>query len=809
MLIQFSESWLREWVKISFDNKYISEQLTLSGIEVENINPVAIPFKGVIIGEIICCKKYSNSKDLNIFKVNVGKKLINIIDHCYFVKGTKVAVAIEKKIFSNSNKIKKSISFNENCEGAFCSFDILLIEKDSKEIIILPNEAPTGESVYKYLNLKDFIFKVNITPNRSDCLSILGIARDISAINDTPLIWPKINKIPAQIKDSLPVNINLKKNIINYFSRIIKNINVLAKTPIWMCEKLRRSGIKTINAITDISNYVALELGQPIIFFDFNKINSLINIRMSKKGEIFKLSKNKDIVLDENILITYDKEKIISITGIIESFLTTVNNTTNNIFLECVFFNPSVIIGKLNNYHLLNDRVYKYERGIDSQIQNKAINRATHLILEICGGQVGPVIKNYVDKNDLSKKIFLKRKKINLIIGCKLPKNDIINFLNRLNFSILESNKYGWLIQIPSWRFDIKIEENIIEEIIRIYGYKKIPNINIKSKLTVKKDNKNNKFLKKAKYVLINQGYQEVINYSFLDPNYQILFHPYEKSLTLKNPISIEMSNMRLSLLSGLTKTAIYNQNRQKETICIFESGFCFMPDKNCTLGIRQELKLSALITGKRYNDYYWNFKQRHIDFYDIKGDLELIFHNININYLNKITFYPENNPAFHIGQSASIYLNNEKIGIIGALNPKIEKELNFKSKVFIFEILWDKVINKISFSNEIKKFSKFPFNYRDISFFIDKKISIENILNVCKKFFEENDLEFFDISLLDIFFIKNKFNKTYKSISLRIKAQFMNKNIEEQEIQKIIKKLIEKLKSCFSILLRDKVLNI
>lgn len=810
MLVQFNEQWLNEWLNNTLINKRknISKKLTLAGIEVEKVLPVSIFFKGIVIGEVINCKQHSYQSNLNITKINIGKekKNINIIDNNFYNKKTKLVIAPVGALLPNGIKIKKSIICNKISEGISCSFDELLLYKKIKEKIILPDTAPVGADFYNYFNLKDFIYKINITPNRSDCLSILGIAREISIINNITLHWPKIKKIKNKIQDKLKININVKNKNISYLSRVIKNVNAKIKTPIWMSEKLRRCGVQPVSIIKDISHYISLEFGQPINFFDLDNINNCINIRMSEKGEKIQLSEKKNLILDNSTLVICDNNKIISIAGIISSDFAQTNLNTNNIFLECINFDSSIIIGKPNNYNLFTDNSYKYERGIDKKIQYKVMNRTTNLILEICGGQPGPISKNLTRSiNRSNKKIFIRKNKIDCIIGCKLSEKNITNIFNKINFKILTYNRLGWLIKIPSWRFDINIEEDVIEEILRIYGYNKIPNITIKSKLTFNQDNKNNNFLKQAKHILINQGYQEIITYSFVDPEYQLLFYPHKSFLKLKNFISQDMSSMRLSMLSGLTKTAIYNQNRQKDKICIFESGICFTPDTNNNLKIKQELMLSALITGKRYNDFYWNNKTEYMNFYDIKGDLELIINNFYD--LSDLKFTRNNDCyALHPGQSASIYLKNKKIGIIGALHPEISQKLSFKSKIFLFEISWDKIIKNYFHNNTIKEISQFPFNYRDISFFINKNISVKNILHECNSLILENNLNsFFKIFLLDVYFNKKIYDEKYKSVALRIKSQFFHKTVEDHEIYNVLKKIIKRLENCFSIILRNK----
>lgn len=794
MLIQFSEFWLRELANPFCNSKNLAEQFNMLGLEVEDVKPVSLPFRGVLIGKIIKIIVHPKIINLKIFTIDIGKKTINVVSNeTNLKKGKKLVVAPSGSILPENIKIKVKKFYNIISEGIFCSFSTLMIDKKLTSIIELPKSAPTGYDFYKYYKMDDNVFKVHVTPNRSDCLSILGIARDIAAINKINLSIPKISKIKTKIFDTIPIKTNCNLKFI-YLTRIIKNIDIKKSLSFCIIEKLRRSGIKNNNTITDIAKYILLEFGQPINFFDLDCVDDYLNIRMAKNNEIFCLS-NKKIKLNTDTLVVADKNKILSIAGV-EGSNTHISHNTVNIIIESAFFHPKSIIEQIHKYKLFNDVSYRYERGIDYEIQYKAIERATNLVLKNYGGSPGPITYNnfnYIKK--LSKKIFLRKKKLDNIIGYKISDNPV-DILKNFGFKISIRNKIGWMIKIPSWRFDINIEEDLIEEIIRIYGYN---NIKFKSYLTLNKNN--NTHLHKVKTILANKGYQEIITYSFVDPKVQLLFHPKEKTLNIINPISKEMSVMRLSMLSGLTSIALYNQNRNKNKICLFESGICFIPDEKEQFGVRQELILSALLSGNRYDDH-WDLSKKFVDFFDIKGDLEFIL-DVG-NKIKEIEFRIENSTSMlHPGQSATIYLNNIKVGIIGAIHPIIEKKLCFKSKVFIFEIYWNKIFNKNNDFIKIKNISKYPINYRDISFFVYKNISVQLIINECKKFFKDNNLDLCDVNIFDIY--QNIDFKKYKSISLRFTMQHINKTFKELEISDILTKCINKISNIFNIIIRDK----
>lgn len=803
MLIKFNELWLRQWIKnLTCDSETLSEQLINLGFEVESKELISLNYNNFLIGKIISTTKYKKPLKLMVVKVNIGQKNLNIItNYQKCIKNSKVIIA--KKIIDDNNVFH------------LCSYSDLCI-KDSSNIVILPKDSKIFDNPNKYFQIKDFSYKVNITANRSDCLSIIGIARDLAAFNKTYLKKRKTKKIIPTL--DLQNKICLKTDKfplywINYNFCIIKNISIKTQTPLWIKEKLIRSKIQySDNILSNIYNYILTEYGQPIFFFDFDKIDSFIHIRMAKEKEIFKLSKEKNIILNNKTLVISDKKKVISIAGIIKSMYADINTHTKNIIIDCSFFHPSIILGQTNVYKLpVNEISYRYERGIDPFIQHEIIEKVVNLILKICGGQASSIITNidnfYFKKSlkKLNKNIKLTKNKLYKLLGFIISDKEVLNILKRLGFKILKLiNKTSWLIQIPSWRFDIFIEEDLIEEIIRLYGYNNIPDIDLLSKSNISFHNKyHNIKLHEAKNTLIEKGYQEIITYSFVNPKHQKILHPKKIFLTLKNPISLDMSTMRLSMFSGLISTLIYNQNRKKNRIRLFESGICFLPINNeKKINIRQELILSAIISGNCYNTN-WNLPSRNVDFYDIKADIEsLLDKQNNLDYLE---FKNEKNISLlHPEQSAIIYLNKKNIGIIGAIHPSIKKKLKIKNNFFLFEIIW-KQLSNFSSEKKIKKISKLPIINRDISFLINKNFSAQKVIKECKKFFFINKIDLIDINIFDVYQNK-KFDDKYKSFSINLIIQNNKKNLEEKEINEIILKCLDNLKKIFNILIRDKI---
>ncbi|MBK4764945.1 MAG: phenylalanine--tRNA ligase subunit beta [Pantoea sp. Brub] len=797
--MKFSEMWLRELVNPPINITELSEQITMSGIEVECVYPVSDLLCDIVIGEIIECKNKCDSDIIKFVKVNINNgNVLNIISNAPNCRhGLKVAVATIGAKLPKNCIVKKMELYGLISEGVLCSFSTLGLTKNESDIIEFPIDAPIGLDVYNYLKLNDNIVEVNITPNRADCLSIMGIARDVAALNNLSINTFKINPVLPKINDNLiTIHIDAEEACPRYLSRIVKDININATTPLWMKEKLRRCGINSVNVLLDINNYILLEWGQPLNVFDLDIIDGNITVRMAKEYELFVLQNNKNIKLNKDILIMSDESKILSLAGIYGNEYSNINKNTKNILVECAYFNPSIIAKSIRACGLNSESSRRYERGVDFNIQYTVLERVTQLILDICGGQTSSIIDNTCKKLLPSKlSINLYRKNIDRLIGYSISDNQIVDILFRLGFHVtLKINK--WKVIVPSWRFDIHCESDLIEEIVRIFGYENIPKIPIYTNLISFKSKNTHLSLQAIKNCLVNRGYQEIVTYSFVNPIIQELIHPKQKAFKILNPISEEMSVMRLSLWNGLIKTAIYNKNRQQNTIRLFETGLCFTPNKNNTLGVDQKFLLAGILSGNRFEEH-WDMKSRKIDFYDLKGDLESLF---NITHMaDNIHFCNEFNWICHPKCSSSIYLNNQKIGSIGLIHPHLKQQLKLKDNFFLFEIEWHAIL-EYNYLSKIKTISCFPSNKRDISIIVNENVPIEDIINTCKGM---NINQLINVKLIDLYTgigIANGF----KSVTISLIVQDINKTLKEEEIIAIIEKCIMALKKRFKVTLRD-----
>ncbi|EIC85469.1 phenylalanine--tRNA ligase subunit beta [Serratia sp. M24T3] len=795
--MKFSELWLREWVNPAISSEALSEQITMAGLEVDGVEAVAGAFHGVVVGEVVECGQHPNADKLRVTKINVGgDRLLDIVcgaPNCR--QGLKVAVATVGAVLPGDFKIKAAKLRGEPSEGMLCSFSELGIDVESEGIIELPLDAPIGTDIREFLQLDDNTIEISVTPNRADCLGIIGIARDVAVVSQLPLIEPDMSPVAATITDTLPIDVQASDACPRYLGRVVKGINVAAATPLWMTEKLRRCGIRSIDPVVDVTNYVLLELGQPMHAFDLNRIEGGIVVRLAQKDETLTLLDGTTAKLNDDVLVIADHKKALAMGGIFGGEHSGVNEQTQDVLLECAFFNPLSITGRARRQGLHTDASHRYERGVDSQLQYKAMERATALLLEICGGQAGPVI-DASNEATLPKaaKITLRREKLDRVIGHHVEDAQVTDILQRLGCEV-DVKADTWIAVAPSWRFDMQIEEDLIEEVARVYGYNNIPDVPVKANLEMTQHREADLSLKRVKNLLVDRGFQEAITYSFVDPKVQQLLHPGEDVLMLPSPISVEMSAMRLSLWTGLLSSVVYNQNRQQSRVRLFESGLRFVPDSAAYLGIRQDVMLSGVISGHR-NEEHWDLARNAVDYYDLKGDLEAILELTG--KLDHIQFKAEANPALHPGQSAAIYLHGERIGFIGVVHPELERKLDLNGRTVVFEMLWNKLADRVL--PDAREISRFPANRRDIAVVVPENVAAEDILVECKKVGANQVV---GVNLFDVYRGRGV-AEGFKSLAISLVLQDTARTLEEEEIAATVARCVEALKQRFQASLRD-----
>lgn len=635
--MKFSESWLREWVNPAISSAELSHQITMAGLEVDAIEPVAGAFTGVLIGEVVECGPHPDADKLQVTKINLGPdfnggELVDIVcgaKNCRL--GLKVAVAIVGAVLPGDFIIKKAKLRGVASNGMLCSESEIGLADSADGIMELASDAPLGMSVREYLDLDDVTIDVDLTANRGDCLGLKGLAREVGVLNSLNVTAPEIIAIVPTIDDSLEITLSAPQACPRYLGRVIKNINVNAKTPLWMVEKLRRCGTRSIDPVVDVTNYILLEQGHPMHAFDLAKIDGGINVRFANEGEKLVLLDGNEVTLSTETLVIADTAangvgKALAMAGIFGGKDSGVSSSEDSpsadIFLESAFFAPLAILGKARQYGLHTDSSHRYERGIDPQLQRDAMERATRLLLDIVGGEAGPIVEAKSDEHiPTEKRITLRRAKLDSRIGHHIVDTTVADILTRLGFTIVVSGQgqdITWQVTVPAYRFDIKIEVDLIEEVARIFGYNNIPNESPKAALVMHGQKEAQLPLSRLRDTLVNRGYQEAITYSFVDPKIQGLLHPGQEVMTLPHPISSEMSVMRVSLWTGLLQSVVYNQNRQQNRIRLFETGLRFIPDEKAENGVRQEQMLAGVIGGQRMGEH-WSMEKSVSDFLILK----------------------------------------------------------------------------------------------------------------------------------------------------------------------------------------------
>ena len=811
--MKFSESWLREWVNPALSSDELAHQITMAGLEVDGVDPVAGEFSGVVIGEVVECGPHPDADKLQVTKISLGDyssatvekgELIDIVcgaKNCR--KGLKVAVATVGAVLPGDFKIKKAKLRGVPSFGMLCSESEIGLADDSAGIMELAADAPVGTCVREYLDLNDVTIDVDLTANRGDCLGLKGLAREVGVLNSLAVTEPTITAVVPTIDDALTINVEANEACPRYLGRVIKGINPSATTPLWMVEKLRRCGTRAIDPVVDVTNYVLLELGHPMHAFDLAKldggVNAKITVRFANKEEKLTLLDEKEVTLKEGTLVIADEKKALAMAGIFGGLESGVTTNTTDIFLESAFFAPLAILGKARQYGLHTDSSHRYERGIDPTLQFDAIERATELLLEIVGGQAGPVVEAKSDADiPQTKEVSLRREKLDGRIGHHIGDEQVSEILTRLGFTVSTAGEgvaKVWQVIVPAYRFDIKIEVDLIEEVARIFGYNNIPNIAPKAALKMCEKKEAKLSLINLKQVLVNRDYQEAITYSFVDPKVQALLHPDQAVMTLPHPISSEMSVMRLSLWTGLLQSMVYNQNRQQGRVRLFEAGLRFVPDESAENGVRQQNMLAGVISGLRV-DEHWSMEKAATDFYDIKGDVEALL-ALTCD-AQGYEFSKAEVDALHPGQTAQITKNGVLVGHVGTLHPELERKLGLNGRTLIFELLLSEVlVQKIPEASDI---SRFPANRRDLAIVVKEEVDAKKVLQLIEKV---GGNYLIDLNLFDVYQGQG-IEEGYKSLAIALVLQDTSKTLEEKDITDVIDRVVETLKTELNASLRD-----
>ena len=794
--MKISEKWLREWVNPSLSTNELSEQLSMAGLEVDGAEPVAGEFTGVLVGEVVECGQHPNADKLRVTKVSVGgDELLDIVcgaPNCR--QGIKVAVAVVGAVLPGNFKIKKAKLRGEPSMGMLCSFSELGISDDHDGIMELPQNAPIGQDLREYLNLDDASIEIDLTPNRADCLGIRGIAREVGVLNNLDVCEPVIDAVAAQSDEKRTVTLSAPDACPRYLGRVINGVNIKANSPLWLKEKLRRSGIRSIDPIVDVTNFVLLELGQPMHAFNLGAIEGGINVRMAEQGEELTLLDESTVELNSNTLVIADDNKALAMAGVFGGLHSGVTLDTTDILLESAFFSPDAIMGRARQYGLHTDASHRYERGVDPQLQRKAMERATALVLDICGGTPGPIVEAVDDaKLPASASVTLRKERLHNVLGVAIDDEKVSEILRRLGMDV-EQTDAGWKADAPSYRFDIAIEEDLIEEVARVYGYNNIPDVAPKATLSMLPAKEAELSLSTFKALMVDRGFNEAITYSFVDPKVQDALFPEQKSLVLPHPISSDMSAMRVSLWPGLLGATAYNQKRQQSRIRMFETGLRFIADAEAPSGVSQQPVIGGVLAGRRMEEH-WNGSDEQVDFYDVKGEVEAL---LALTGRTDITFESTTHSALHPGMTAKVMLGGKTVGLLGAIHPQYTKLLGVSGRPLVFELDLTAITGRKL--PEAVPVSKYPANRRDIAITVKDEVSVGSLLSYVEKV-GVNQLV--GLNLFDVYKGKG-IEPGYKSLAISLTLQDPEKTLEEAEIQHAVDTVVKSLETKFGAALRE-----
>ncbi|MGF1740600.1 phenylalanine--tRNA ligase subunit beta [Vibrio profundum] len=801
--MKFSESWLREWVNPAVTIDELTHQITMAGLEVDDVLPVAGSFTGVKVGHVVECDQHPDADKLRVTKIDVGEEeLLDIVcgaSNCR--QGIKVAVATVGAVLPGDFKIKKAKLRGQPSHGMLCSFTELGIDVETDGIMELATDAVVGTDFREFLALNDVTVDVDLTANRADCFSIRGLAREVGVLNRADVTEPTVTPVAPAIDDTVTIEVNASAACPRYLGRVVINVNVQAETPLWMQEKLRRCGIRSIDPVVDITNYVLLEQGQPMHAFDLAKIDGGIVVRMAEQGEKLTLLDGNEVELNDDTLVVADQNKALAIAGIFGGEESGVTSATKDVLLECAFFAPDHIRGRARNYGLHTDSSMRFERGVDYALQASAMERATELLVNICGGEVAPVVTVESDAElPKANTVALRRTKLDNLLGHHIADADVVEILERLGLTV-EASEAGWTATAPTWRFDIAIEQDLIEEVGRIYGYDNIPNQSPAAALKMQDHVEADIPLKRVRNLLVDRGFQEAITYSFVEPEQQKLVVPNLEPLVLPFPISADMSAMRLGLIQGLLNTVVHNQKRQQPRVRLFEYGLRFIPCESAENGMRQEPMLAGVIAGTR-SEEHWDIATNTVDFFDLKGDLEAVLElSANEKAYSFAALSVEDkqqNPALHPGQSAAIIVEGKKVGVIGTVHPELERKFGLNGRTVVFEIEWSAIDSKVI--PEAVVLSKFPSNRRDIAIVVDDAVASGKVVAACLA----NGGEFLkDAKLFDVYVGKGV-EEGKKSLAIALSLQSVERTLEEADISSSVDAIVAKLSEQFGAALRD-----
>ncbi|HYW91888.1 MAG TPA: phenylalanine--tRNA ligase subunit beta [Gammaproteobacteria bacterium] len=795
--MRFSENWLREWVRPGLDTDGLARQLTMAGLEVDAVEPTAAPLTGVVVGRIEACEPHPDADRLRVCTVDAGQgDALRIVCGAPNARaGLAVAVALTGTTLPGGTKIRRAKLRGVESDGMICSSAELGLGESSDGILELDPEAPVGRPLVEYLELGDSEIAIDLTPNRGDCLGIAGIAREVGAVTDTPVTAPEISPVPAGGARRLEVSLADESACPHYAGRVIEGIDPAARTPDWLRERLRRSGLRSLSPVVDVTNYVMLELGQPMHAFDLERLEGGITVRTARAGEALELLNGDRVEPEPDTLVIADESGPVALAGIMGGVDTAVSLATVDVFLESALFTPEAISGRARRHGLHTDSSHRFERGVDPTIQVRAIERATRLLLGIVGGRPGPVVAAGREADAFRAPVPLRGERLNLVLGTDLALNEARAILERLGMCC-RSGDGALTVKPPAHRYDVAIEADLIEEVARVYGYDRLPGRRPRAGLSVVPRSESRVSLQQLRRVLVDRGYREAITYSFVDASVQSLLDPGARALDLANPISREMSRMRTSLWPGLIGALRHNLHRQQTRVRLFEIGQRFLVTGT---GLAQTAMLGGIASGPVWPEQ-WAATSRPVDFFDVKGDVEALL--APSLQRRALVCRAGRHGALHPGQTARLVLEEGRseriLGWLGVLHPRLVRELDLAATPVLFELEMEPLG-----AGQLPQFrppSRYPAVRRDIAVVVDELVPAAEVARVIREVVPELLAE---VVVFDVYRGAG-IDSGRKSIALGLIFQHSSRTLEDPEVDALIDRVLDGLSDDLNAKIRE-----
>ncbi len=778
-----SESWLREWVNPDLDSDGLAHRLTMAGLEVDAVTALAEGLSGVIVAEIVAAQPHPDADKLKVCSVNTGSDIVQIVCGAPNAEvGLKAPLAQPGDKLPGGVKIKKAKLRGVESQGMLCSAAELTLSEDHDGLLALASDAPIGTDISEYLNLDDRLIEIGLTPNRADCLSVLGVARDLAVVVDLPFNGEASAPVEPKVDDTFPVTVLSPEKCPRYLGRVIRDVDVTRPTPLFMVERLRRSGIRSIDPVVDITNYVMLEIGQPLHAFNLEALEGGIVVREAQPNEALTLLDGQSREMTAGTLMIADEVKPLAMAGIMGGEGSGVDQQTRHLFLEAAFFTPELMAGRARQYGLHTDASHRYERGVDPELPYRAIERATTLLMEWVGGKPGPITDISATEHLPARTgVTLRASAIEAMLGIEVPADEVTRILKGLGFEVVvDSAAQEWCCTAPSWRFDMGLEADLIEEIARIFGYDNIPTLPVQGASQAGVNSEATASLADIRHRLVSRGFNEAITFSFVSPDAQALFDPDWVPVALKNPISSDLAVMRTSLLPGLAGAAAHNIKRQITRVRFFETGLRFLPEAN---GLTQTPTLALILCGARTPEG-WSAESDSVDFYDLKGEIEALL----AAAAKPVTFRSAIRAGLHDGQTAEVVLGDSVIGVMGRLHPVAASELDLPDKTFVAELDLAEVLQRAM--PDYHDISRYPEVRRDLAVVLDKQVAASAAVDLVKAAAGEY---LADVVVFDLYEGEGV-AENEKSLAMGLTFRDQSRTLTDEEVSNALAQVIDSL---------------